>query len=314
MMATRVVSGPDGVAAAVALLRAGEPVALPTETVYGLGAAALDPLACAKVFEAKARPLDDPLIVHLPDATWLDRLTMVGELPRALARAFWPGPLTLVLPAQPVVPAIVTAGQRTVAVRMSAHPVFREVAEEFGQPIAAPSANRFGRISPTMAAHVVTELGGRIPLVLDGGSCAHGIESTIVQVCDDTLRILRHGPVTREELARFGSLAARDGGPAAPGGMASHYAPRTPLDILPAGSEPTGRAGEGLLAWTRGGEGFDRTEILSPTGDLREAAARLFGAMRRLDEAGLDRIVAESVPDTGLGAAIMERLRKAAAR
>ncbi len=313
-MKTRIVTPPDGIAAAAELLAGGELAALPTETVYGLGASALDAFACAKIFEAKNRPLYDPLIVHLPDAGWLDELAVPGELARTLARVFWPGPLTMVVPRRGAIPDIVTAGQGTVALRMSAHPVFQEVARAFGRPIAAPSANRFGRISPTSAAHVFAELGGRIPLVLDGGPCAHGIESTIVLLRGQGVEILRHGPVTRTDLAAFGAIVAGDGGVSVPGTMKSHYAPRTPLVLAEGNALPPDAAKTGLLAWSGSGQGFSAVEFLSPAQDLREAAANLYGAMRRLDEAGLDRIVAEPVPETGLGVAIMERLRKAAAR
>jgi len=311
-MKTQVVMAPAGVQEAVRLLASGELAALPTETVYGLGAAALDPMACAKIFEAKERPLSDPLIVHLPSFDWLEKLAQPNELALRLAEEFWPGPLTLVLPRRALVPDIVTAGQETVALRMSAHPVFQKVAEAFGQPIAAPSANRFGRISPTSAEHVLSELDGRIPLILDGGPCAHGIESTIVLIRDNGMEILRHGPVTAEELLKFGRVLLRSGGISAPGMMKSHYAPRTPLIVTPQRTFASSKIG--LLAWTGNGEGYGAVAHLSPTQDLREAATNLYGAMRRLDEAGLDLIVAEPVPETGLGVAIMERLRKAAAR
>jgi L-threonylcarbamoyladenylate synthase len=300
----------DGVHDAATLLAAGGLVALPTETVYGLGANALDSAACALIFEAKDRPLSDPLIVHIPALDWLDRLAVVPEAARLLAEKFWPGPLTLVLPRRELVPDLVTAGQKTVAIRMSAHPIFQAVLTAFGEPVAAPSANRFGRISPTSAEHVLAELGGRIPLILDGGPCRHGIESTIVLVSGDGLHILRHGPVTAEELVPFGQVRGAVAGISAPGGLLSHYAPRTPMRIGP----PVPQANFGLLSWSSPGEGFAEVEHLSLKQDLREAAVNLYGAMRRLDEAGLDGIVAEPVPETGLGAAIMERLRKASAR
>ncbi len=293
------------------LLAAGELVALPTETVYGLGASALDPVACAKIFEAKERPLSDPLIVHVPSVDWMERLAVPGSLAKALAEHFWPGPLTLVLPRTSLVPDIVTDGQQTVALRMSAHPIFQEIALGFGRPIAAPSANRFGRISPTQPAHVLAELDGRIPLIVDGGPCAHGIESTIVFVHSQGVEILRHGPITSEQLAEYGSLMEGAAGVVTPGSLKSHYAPRTPLEILETPPVPSPRSG--LLAWRSEGAGFDRVEHLSRTQDLREAAANLYGAMRRLDESGLERIVAEPLPEIGLGVAIMERLRKAAA-
>lgn len=293
------------------LLDAGELVALPTETVYGLGACALDPRACAKVFEAKERPLNDPLIVHLPDPSWISRLAEPNALAGKLAEEFWPGPFTMVLPRTEIVPDIVTDGQDTVALRMSAHPVFREVASRLGKPIAAPSANRFGRISPTRPDHVLAELDGRIPLIVDGGPCTHGIESTIVLVRGQEVDILRHGPVTEEQLSKFVKVVHGAAGVVTPGSMKSHYAPRTPLFLC--GELPAPDARTGLLAWKSAGEGFGKVERLSATEDLREAAANLYGAMRRLDEAGLERIVVEPVPENGLGVAIMERLRKAAA-
>ena len=311
-MKTRILQAPDGVSTIVEALAAGEPVALPTETVYGLAADALSPNACAKIFEAKNRPLNDPLIVHIPSIDWLPRLTSPTPTALQLAEKYWPGPLTMVLPRQPIVPDIVTAGQETVAIRMSAHPLFQEVATAFGKPLAAPSANRFGRISPTSAAHVLAELNGRIPFILDGGPCAHGIESTIVHVSEEGLRILREGPITREDLRAFAPLLDDSIAVSAPGGLKSHYAPRTPLVLE---KNPTPRSKKtGLLAFSAPREGFAQTEILSATSDLREAAANLYGAMRRLDEAGLDLIVAEEIPESGIGAAIMERLRKAAAR
>jgi tRNA threonylcarbamoyl adenosine modification protein (Sua5/YciO/YrdC/YwlC family) len=193
---------------AVELLRKGEVVALPTETVYGLAAHALNPVAVAKIFEAKERPRFDPLIVHLPEKQWLHRVATIDDRSRAqiekLISQFWPGPLTLVLDRQPIVPDIVTAGLDTVAVRMSSHPIFAEIISAFGKPLAAPSANRFGRVSPTTAQHVVEELGGRIPLIVDAGPTTHGIESTIICVHGDKIEILRRGPVMEEELRGAG--------------------------------------------------------------------------------------------------------------
>lgn len=316
---------------AVALLRQGEAVALPTETVYGLAADATREEAVIKIFEAKERPRFDPLIVHLPDRSWLGRVARQDDvfmLVEELASAFWPGPLTLVLPRWSLVPDLVTSGLDTVAVRMSAHPVFSEICRAFGKPLAAPSANRFGRISPTAAAHVVTELSGRIPLVVDGGATQHGIESTIVKVEPEHLTVLRAGPVSREELETFAPVKVATAGekPDAPGQLKSHYAPQTRL-LLYGTDDPsaivhrtssTGAASSprvGLLAFRTAPEtaAFAHVETLSPTGDLREAAATLFAKLRRLDEAGLDLIIAESVPLTGLGTAIMDRLSKAAA-
>lgn len=319
---------PRAIERAAALLAAGELVALPTETVYGLAADAQNPEAVAAIFQAKDRPLFDPLIVHLPDAGWLERVTMIPAASRALVERltarFWPGPLTLLLPRRPdAVPDLVTAGGELVAVRRSAHPVFARVIEAFGRPLAAPSANRFGRISPTTGAHVFSELAGRIPLILDAGPTAHGLESTIVALeGENTLTLLRHGPVTVETLETFAAVDIRRGETAAsaPGQASGHYAPRTPLAVLnfPSARNLKVNTGKriGFLAFrpTREPvrETFDRVEYLSENGDLREAAVNLFAALRRLDEAGLGGIAAEPVPETGLGRAIMERLRRAA--
>ena len=319
-MNTRILAGAAGIEEASALLAAGQIVALPTETVYGLAANALDPEAAAHVFEAKERPAFDPLIVHLPSLDWLDQLTTAAGDPlvQSLIQRFWPGPFTLVLPRRPIVPDIVTSGLPTVAVRMSAHPLFRAVLDHFGKPVAAPSANRFGRISPTAAGHVLEELGGRIPLILDGGPCAVGLESTVVAPANGALLLLRAGPVTAEELATFAQVLPPAAAIASPGQLPSHYAPHTPLRLLAASEEadtlklagPTG-----LLAWTRPYRPaqFAAMEVLTLRNDPREAATRLFAAMRRLDSLGLDLIVAEPPPPAGLGAAILDRLRKASA-
>jgi L-threonylcarbamoyladenylate synthase len=305
---------------ALEILTKGEPVALPTETVYGLAADATCPETVLKIFEAKERPFFDPLIVHLPDLGWLERITRDrAPLVQELVEAFWPGPLTLVLPRREIIPDIVTSGLPTVAVRMSAHPVFQEVCARFGKPLAAPSANRFGRISPTAAEHVMAELGGRIPLVVDGGATDFGVESTIVSVTQDRIVILRSGPVTAEDLLAFGGVTfeKRENAPSVPGQLQSHYAPSTPMRLVKNAHEfsPFRNKRYGLLAWSCSlpAHPFAAVEVLSTTQNLREAAMRLFAAMRRLDGAGLDLIVAEEVPETGLGIAIMDRLRKASA-
>jgi L-threonylcarbamoyladenylate synthase len=300
-------------------LRAGQLVALPTETVYGLAAEALDEQACRRIFEAKSRPLSDPLIVHVPSMEWMFRISEPSDLAERVAEAFWPGPLTIVTRRRNIVSDIVTAGQDTVAVRMSAHPIFRLVSILADLPLAAPSANRFGRISPTSAAHVLAELDGRIDFIVDGGPCEHGIESTIVLDNEDSLEILRHGPISKEQLEEFAPVRERQRHDvAAPGGLKSHYAPVTAMDILwqPELNCPLeGAATEGLLAWKPvEARGFAAVEVLSRSGDLREVATNLYAGMRRLDERGLSRILALPVPEEGLGIAIMERLRKAAAR
>jgi L-threonylcarbamoyladenylate synthase len=237
---------------------------------------------------------------------------------QALIDRFWPGPLTLVLPRQQVVPDVVTAGLETVAVRWSAHPLFREIITAFGSPLAAPSANRFGRISPTAADHVQAELEGRIPLIVDGGATTHGLESTVVAVRNGGIEILRHGPVTAEELAEFAEVRIVSGGARleAPGQLPSHYAPRTRLTLVPDLTTycPPPDQRVGALRWREAGAaGFTVTRTLSHAGDLHEAAANLFRYLRELDAAELDLIVAEMVPQSGLGHAILDRLRRAAA-
>lgn len=326
--------------AAVELLRRGEIVALPTETVYGLAADALDPIAVAKIFEAKERPRFDPLIVHLPGRDWLDRIAGIPtegrQLISDLVAKFWPGPFTIVLPKREIVPEIVTAGLETVAVRISAHPIFAQIIQAFGKPLAAPSANRFGRLSPTTAKHVLEELSDRIPLIIDSGPAAHGIESTIVALRDGKIDILRRGPITLEQLSAFATInfATPCERISAPGQLPSHYAPRTPLRLIDDAKTfvPEKNQRVALLAWnpeTRSG-GFpaadqpkrrsgDRRSLkfvavheLSQKQDLREAAANLFRYLRELDALDVDLIVAERIPPQGLGAAILDRLQRAA--
>jgi L-threonylcarbamoyladenylate synthase len=305
---------------AVALLQRGEPVALPTETVYGLAADALDSIAAAKIFEAKDRPRFDPLIVHLPSRDWLERVAKIDDESRDLVEKliaqFWPGPLTLVLRRRSTVPEIATAGLDTVAVRISAHEIFAEIVCAFGKPLAAPSANRFGRISPTTAQHVQDELGGRIPLIVDAGPTAHGIESTIIAVRDDKIDILRRGPITAEQLSIFGKIDIVTAKKvSAPGQLPSHYAPKTPLRLVDDFDSflPKRNQDCALLAWNaiENDERFTAIRNLSEGKDLRQAAANLFRYLRELDALDVDLIVAERVPDQGLGAAIMDRLRRA---
>lgn len=321
------------VAQAVELLQQGEVVALPTETVYGLAADAFNAEAVAKIFEVKERPTFDPLIVHIGHKRDLDTIVDVpeelDEIVDQLVEAFWPGPLTLVLPKRPEIPDIVTSGLPNVAVRMSSHEVMRAVAKEL--PIAAPSANRYGRISPTSADAVMAELGGRIPLIVDGGACRDGLESTIIapEMTEKgpVLRLLRPGPIAREDLRKIAKVIKpkrrKEDHIEAPGQMESHYAPTTPLLLVEKGGEFVPEEGKryGLLSYR--GEGnsslVDLTdwaaiEMMSPgKGKLAEGAVRLFYCLRKLDAAGLDLIVAESVSETGIGVAIMDRLRRAAA-
>jgi L-threonylcarbamoyladenylate synthase len=317
---TKIVSSLE-CAEAVTLLYAGEIVGLPTETVYGLAADALNPLAIAKIFEAKERPRFDPLIVHLPDRAWLKKIVDLPAKDRQLilklVEKFWPGPFTMVLPKREIIPEIVTSGLDTVAVRMSAHPVFAEVVRVFGKPLAAPSANRFGRISPTTAQHVQDELDGRIPLVVDAGPATHGIESTIVAIRTGKIDILRRGPISAEQLSEFGKIEIT--APAekvfVPGQLPSHYAPKTPLRLVKDFDSflPKPNQHCALLAWNaiENDERFIAIRNLSERKDLREGAANLFRHLRELDALDVDLIVAEPVPDRGLGAAIMDRLRRA---
>jgi L-threonylcarbamoyladenylate synthase len=325
-MSVRLLSADDpaAIAEAAKIIRQGGLVAFPTETVYGLGANALDAAAVARVFAAKARPTFDPLIVHLPDRTWLERVVRAtSEAARILSAQFWPGPLTLVLPKAPVVPDLVTAGLDTVGVRVPDHPAARALIEAAGTPIAAPSANLFGHVSPTTAAHVVEQLGHRIDAVLDGGPCRVGVESTIVSFASGAPCVLRPGGVTRENLAEAlgqpvglaRERAAADTPLVAPGLLERHYATRTPLRLLSGrATGPGSLARVGLLAYAgRPAEGFAAVEVLAPDGRPATAAANLFAALRRLDACGLDLLLAEPCSEEGLGSAIMDRLRRCAA-
>ncbi|MBM4127443.1 MAG: threonylcarbamoyl-AMP synthase [Nitrospira sp.] len=314
---------PESIRLAAEIIRSGGLVAFPTETVYGLGCDAVNPEAAAKVFEAKQRPAFDPLIVHLADQSMVE--TVAKHIPPTaivLMDAFWPGPLTLILPKQPGVPDLVTAGLPTVAVRVPDHPVAQALIRESGTPIAAPSANPFGYVSPTTAQHVSDGLGDRVDLILDGGPCPVGVESTIVSLTGATPQLLRPGSLSLETIQSVIGPVDRAASAVeamhAPGQSARHYATRTPVTILSApGAWPVFRGGErrGLLAMSEPCElagRFHAVEVLSPSGDLREAARHLFAALRRLDASGLDRIYSEPCEETGLGRAIMDRLRRCA--
>lgn len=327
----------QAVAEAVNLLQAGEVVALPTETVYGLAADALNANAVAKIFEVKERPSFDPLIVHLPHKKDLEDVADVPEdiapVVKKLAEKFWPGPLTMILPKKACVPDIVTAGMPTVAVRASMNRVFNKVARTLDRPLAAPSANKFGSISPTSAAAVKAELDGRIPLILDDGASLHGVESTIVKIEASSPKpriiIMRPGPITQDDLKPYGVVVLlknlkQENKPEAPGLLESHYAPRTPLRLLESPEDFIPEEGKtyALLSY-RGDadDGYaDLTEwkgvhVLSPgKGKLVEAAVRLFYALRELDKVGADEIIAEPVPTQGVGLAVMDRLRRASAK
>lgn len=300
-------------------MRSGAVVAFPTETVYGLGASAFDATAVARIFEIKGRPTFDPLIVHvLDDAMLHDVAASVPEKARTLMDALWPGPLTLVLPKAERVPDLVTSGLQTVAVRMPAHPVARALLAAAGVPLAAPSANPFGYLSPTRAEHVQAMLGERVDMIVDGGPAEYGIESTIVLLAPLPV-LLRAGAIPVEAIeALIGPIARQISDamqPLAPGRLPHHYAPRTPIRVVPIESVPiVERRGSALLAFRDPKPGYTAMRILSRDGDMREAAAHLFTHLHELDDLGLARIDAEPVPEAGIGVAIMDRLLRASAR
>lgn len=306
---------------AAATLRAGQLCAIATETVYGLGANALDEQAVARVFAAKNRPHFDPLIVHVVSEAWLQRL--VSDFPpaaRKLAAAFWPGPLTLVLPKTELVPDLVTSGLPSVAIRMPAHPQARELLRQVDLPIAAPSANPFGQLSPTTAQHVADSLGDKIDLILDGGPASVGVESTVVSAAGECVEILRHGGITQEQLeaALNAAVAARtshSGAAPSPGMLSQHYSPTTPLIVTAdwrSLAVERSRAGLMLLQPDDFSTDFAAVEVLTTDGDLTTAAARFFAALRRLDHCGLDVLIAAPFPEIGLGRALNDRLLRAA--
>lgn len=300
-----------------ALIRAGELVAFPTETVYGLGADATNGEAVARIFAAKGRPRFNPLIVHVASIADAEKLAEFSALARRLAERFWPGPLTIVLErhAGCGLSELVTAGLETVAVRMPAHPVATALITASGRPLAAPSANRSGHVSPTCAGHVAADLGDKVATILDAGDTRHGLESTVVTISEDRIILLRPGAITAEQLREAtGATVVRafdaEAAPMSPGQLASHYAPaaRLRLDV----TRPV--SGEALLAF--GPHVPDHTGPifnLSDKGDLIEAAARLFSALRALDASGVGVIAVMPIPDDGLGEAINDRLRRAAA-
>ena len=300
---------------AAGMLRGGGLVAFPTETVYGLGADATDDRAVAAIFEAKGRPKFNPLIVHIPDPDAAFKLGAATDAARRLAAKFWPGPLSLVLRRTPGCPVslLASAGLDTLAVRVPRHPVAQALLRAAGRPLAAPSANRSGNVSPTTAQHVAESLGGRVALILDGGACPVGIESTVVDVSEEAPTLLRPGGVTQEEIeAVIGKLAiaAPTAAPKSPGQLESHYAPALPLRLEVRDTGPD----EALLAFGPDVPAGARVTLnLSRSGDPVEAAANLFAMLRQLDGSGCRAIAVMPVPDTGIGRAINDRLRRAAA-
>lgn len=315
------------ISAAASALREGQLVAFPTETVYGLGAIATSAEAVAGIFEAKQRPTFDPLIVHIAVRGQLsDVVTHIPPLAMALADAFWPGPLTLVLPKQSTIPDLVTAGLPGVGVRIPAHPIALELLKSVGLPVAAPSANPFGGISPTTAQHVMDGLQSRLPYILDGGPCQVGVESTVVSFMGDHPILLRPGGCAVEALeAIIGPIeraapnaALDDAAQPAPGMLSRHYAPSTPLTVVARDSLANATHGQkcGLLSYGKQpfSGSFVRIERLETSEDLQTCASRFFAALRSLDSCGLDVIIAHSFPDHGLGIALNDRLQRAACR
>ncbi len=310
---------------AAALLRTGHLVAFPTETVYGLGADATNPLAVARIFEAKQRPTFDPLIVHIAELSQVERV--VSQFPataRLLTTEFWPGPLTLVLPKRDIIPDLVTAGLPGVGIRIPRHPVAIELLKAAGCPVAAPSANPFGGISPTTAQHVADGLGSSVDCIVDGGPCAVGLESTVLSLMTERPVLLRHGGCPLEdiecligpvEIARS-DPSRDDAAQPAPGMLSRHYAPGTRLIVIAHQqlAEPIAGLRCGLL--TAGKQPFSgrfvRIETLSDDGNLQTCAANFFAAMRTLDASDLDVIIAHEFPPHGLGVALNDRLRRAA--
>ncbi|MDA0785100.1 MAG: L-threonylcarbamoyladenylate synthase [Proteobacteria bacterium] len=308
----------DTLTRAADILRSGGLVAFPTETVYGLGADARNDKAIARVFAAKDRPSFNPLIVHVPDLAAAGALGEVNDHAVALAERYWPGPLSFVLPrrADSGLSLLVSAGLDTVALRAPAHPLAQDLLTRFGGPIAAPSANRAGEVSPTTAAHVLESLGDAPDLIVDGGACMVGLESTVVDLCGDRPAILRHGAVTREQLERMlgsvddASVPESGQAPRSPGQIAKHYAPSLPLRINATDPGPD----EAFIAFGEpGGKNAAVIRSLSPSGNVIEAAARLFALLRELDRPEFTAIVVAPVPETGIGRAVNDRLRRAAA-
>ena len=292
----------DSLAQAAQLILAGELVAVPTETVYGLGADATNPKAVARIYEAKGRPSFNPLIIHVQDLRSAERIAELTGSLRQLAEQHWPGPLTVVAPrrADSGIASLATAGLNTVAVRVPRHPAMQALLRAVGRPLAAPSANASGSISPTRAEHVARSLGGRIPLILDGGPCEGGIESTIVAEAEGELRLLRPGLVVIP-----GAKRVSGGSIEAPGQLASHYAPQKSLRLNAISAEP----GEYLIGFGS----VPGEESLSSSGNLVEAASGLFDLLHQADSSEAQRIAVAPIPDDGLGAAINDRLKRAAA-
>ena len=304
---------------AAQILRDGGLVAFPTETVYGLGADGFNEIAVSKIFEAKKRPSFNPLIMHISTIDMLDQISShSSEKVKALTEKFWPGPLTLILKRKEIVPYIVTSGLETVAVRMPDNKIALELINQLGNPIAAPSANEFSRLSPTKADHVIDQLGNKVDLVLDGGKCDVGVESTIVEVTEESQFLLRPGGIAEEEIekiiGKLSTIEKKDVKPSSPGQLKVHYAPDTPINYYAESDlELYSKKNVGAIFFNKikNDHYFRHTRVLTKNDNLREAASNLFSFLHEIDSYDLDLIVVEPIKEVGLGIAIMDRLNRA---
>lgn len=309
----------DNIGKAAEIIKNGGLVAFPTETVYGLGANGFDGRAAAKIFEIKKRPSFNPLILHVSDPNQLKEIAVIkNEKTLDLIRQFWPGPLTIVLEKTDKVPDIITSGNQTVAVRMPSHKIALELLYKSGVPIAAPSANEFGKLSPTEAVHVEEQIGQHIDVILDGGQCEVGVESTIIEIGKNEISLLRHGGLPVEEIEEFlGETLTRKTNlpnPIAPGQLPYHYAPKIPLrfiDSMNHAELKDKKVGALFLTSNEYDFSFSSVKILSPTGNMQEAAANLFSFLHEFETENLDLILCEKIKRKGLGKAIMDRLTRA---
>jgi len=305
------------IAAAAEIIKSGGIVAFPTETVYGLGADALNPVAVARIFEAKNRPFFDPLIVHIAEMPDLEKIVKeVDAKSIKLMERFWPGPLTVILEKNDALPHIVTSSLPNVAVRMPSHSTALELIKKSGSPIAAPSANRFGCLSPTNAEHVFNQLGDSVDIIIDDGPCTFGIESTIIKISEEKIFLLRHGAITKEEIEEYIKepviLDVTNDKIEAPGQLPYHYSPDKQIILLDKITAIEERCGYLFYKKPEISIPENRSKILSESGNLREAAANLFSHLHYLDRLDIDRIYAEKIEEKNLGIAIMDRLNKAA--
>ena len=307
----------ENILTAAEIIKTGGIVAFPTETVYGLGADALNPIAVARIFEAKDRPFFDPLIVHIAELSDMDKIVKEVDAKSAkLMERFWPGPLTVILEKKDTLPHIVTSSLHSAAVRMPSHSIALELIKRSGTPIAAPSANRFGCLSPTNAEHVYNQLGDSVDIIIDDGPCTFGIESTIIKISEEKIYLLRHGAITQEEIEEFIKepvlLDITNDKIEAPGQLPYHYSPDKQIILLDKITSIEKRCGYLFYKKPKISIPENRSKILSESGNLREAAANLFSHLHHLDRLDIDRIYAEKIEEKNLGIAIMDRLNKAA--